>query len=239
MYPKDAVPETKYLVELIDYIPYKGPLGYHTTGDGGKFLITIGVETILEYPNSGLFQRKSMDGRTVSNVLAHEILETIGNPYVNREVYTYFLPIYTMTIALTYYGIDTNRLIKEIPSIFTFKILSSKEPIFKFYNELTKDEIQKVFTNDKTIQIFLIASVRSEVCNPVQRNKIDELVNGREIEVSDFITPDWFVISAEGPYNYKKTLTQPFELDIGGYVDFFIRNVDKLKQEQFYMMRLE
>ncbi len=215
----------------MDDIDVIGALGYHTQIDN-KFLIRVGVETTLKDPKNGLFQRKSMEGgRSVSDVVAHEILETIGNPFVNREIFTDFLPVYYIVDADSGSIVDLQAFAQNTVSLF--RVIYQNE--FKELSTLPKD-----FPIEFAEKIFMKASVLSEVVNPVQANKVDEVVNNRSIEVADFITPQWFDINSKGPFNYKKTLPRAFELDIGGYVDFFLRNVNTgTSSQRFFMYRVD
>jgi hypothetical protein len=119
-------------------------------------------------------------------------------------------------LPLTSESVDTLTLMKQFPSLFQVFLEDGKE---KNGTELKAAEISLIE------KVYITSHVNSEVVNPVQSNKVDVIVNGRTIEVCDFITPDWFKIGKKGPFNYKKTLTAPFELDKGGYVDFFLTNL--------------
>jgi hypothetical protein len=211
-------------------------LGYNAF-NGKDYYVKIGVETHFKTPEqiqkNGLLQRKLMNGDTVSSTLAHEILETIGNPYVNRETYTTSLPVYTMVLPLTSEVIDTNTLMSIFPSIFTVLLADG-----------TVKKATELKSTDVLNKVYITAYVHAEVVNPVQSNRVDVMVNNRNIEICDFITPEWFQQDSTGPFNYKKTLPRPFELDVGGYVDFFLTNLNlavktALPKTRLFIQRVE
>jgi hypothetical protein len=46
-------------------------------------------------------------------------------------------------------------------------------------------------------------------------------VDGRQVLVSDFVTPAWFSQDAPGPWDFRRLLNGPFELRGGGYISIF------------------
>ena len=61
--------------------------------------------------------------------------------------------------------------------------------------------------------------VAHEICDPVQDNMIICEIDNQKIALSDFVLPAWFnPQDLKGPYNYTKSLTQPFSLSAGGYM---------------------
>jgi hypothetical protein len=60
--------------------------------------------------------------------------------------------------------------------------------------------------------------VPAEVSDPVQGNGIPIRVGSTTVVMSDYVLPAWSDPQAnKGPYNYKNTLTRPFQLAKGGY----------------------
>ncbi len=85
--------------------------------------------------------------------------------------------------------------------------------------EVDKDEL---FANITSIPTFYVLN---EVANPVQYNKNMVNVRGKQVQLSDYVLPTWFnPEDTVGPYNYTRTLTEPFSLDPGGYMHFFYQD---------------
>ena len=55
-----------------------------------------------------------------------------------------------------------------------------------------------------------------EVCDAVEADEYGFDVDG--VLISDFVTPEWFAPSFDGPYDYMDHTTQPFQLLPGGYI---------------------
>lgn len=56
-----------------------------------------------------------------------------------------------------------------------------------------------------------------EDADPVEQLSYNVLIlNGVTVELSDFVTPNWFVAGSPGPWDHMKKLTQAFELYPGG-----------------------
>jgi hypothetical protein len=74
----DGVPPGVSVLHLVDSIP-EAPdaLAYHTIDQAGRPVLRLGVQTILD--NGGSLVDS---GNSVSAACSHEVLETIGNPYV-------------------------------------------------------------------------------------------------------------------------------------------------------------
>lgn len=64
--------------------------------------------------------------------------------------------------------------------------------------------------------------VCAEISDPVEQLAYSVNVNGTNVSVSDFIFPSWFNGYASSPinapFNYLKTLTEPFSILSGGYI---------------------
>jgi hypothetical protein len=64
-----------------------------------------------------------------------------------------------------------------------------------------------------------------EVCDAVQGDKCTyKIASAGNIEVSNFVTPAWFEdfrAANSTVFDFKKVLTQPFQLYSGGYVSYF------------------
>src|SRR3984957_2256725 len=58
-----------------------------------------------------------------------------------------------------------------------------------------------------------------EMCDPVEQIGYGIEVNGVNVSVSDFILPAWTnPYDTKGPFNYLRSLTQPFTMLSGGYL---------------------
>jgi len=65
------------------------------------------------------------------------------------------------------------------------------------------------------------AFVAYEVCDPVQ----DRLYVIDSVQVSDFVTPEWFEPERQRdstPFSFLRAVSQPFELTEGGYIDAYL-----------------
>lgn|SRR5574337_125416 len=61
-----------------------------------------------------------------------------------------------------------------------------------------------------------------ELCDPVEGDSYDIIVNGQTVAVSNFIFPSWFnaqaTVPENMPFDYLKKLTKPFSMTSGGYL---------------------
>lgn len=76
-------------------------------------------------------------------------------------------------------------------------------------------------TNTKSATTFNngLTMCCSDVCGPVQQNFIVIKLEGIDIALSDFILPAWKDSQNKiGPFNYIRTLKEPFTVDVGGYL---------------------
>jgi hypothetical protein len=46
-------------------------------------------------------------------------------------------------------------------------------------------------------------------------------LNGKPVRISDFVTEKWFGALQAGPYDFMNHVQQPFQIDKGGYAQFF------------------
>lgn len=64
-----------------------------------------------------------------------------------------------------------------------------------------------------------------EVGDPVEADALGTLFRGgdgqKNILISDFITPNWFIPGTPGPYDYLNHCTAPLQVKSGGYVSIF------------------
>lgn len=60
-----------------------------------------------------------------------------------------------------------------------------------------------------------------EICDAVQRTsytiRVTLFGETRDVEVSDFVLPEWFVLGSPGPFSYMGAVGAPFEIAPGGY----------------------
>lgn len=58
-----------------------------------------------------------------------------------------------------------------------------------------------------------------EMCDAVEADALgyDIVVSGNTVTVSDFITPEWFKVGSDGPWDFKDHLKKPLTLMPGGY----------------------
>lgn len=54
-----------------------------------------------------------------------------------------------------------------------------------------------------------------EACDPVEADRDGYTIDG--VQVSDFITPNWFLRGSPGPYDWARRLSKPLTLRPGGY----------------------
>lgn len=59
-----------------------------------------------------------------------------------------------------------------------------------------------------------------ENCDPVENNTYQ--VDG--VDVSDFVTPAWFIQNANGPYDFLNQVQKPFQMLQGGYMEISYDN---------------
>ena len=78
-----AVPASAAKVYMWDYTDSPGALGYHDETMFGRVYANIFVRTIQSYGLATLFNNLDPTNITVSSVTSHEVLELIGNPYVD------------------------------------------------------------------------------------------------------------------------------------------------------------
>jgi hypothetical protein len=212
VYPKGATLKNKYQLFLIDGDDVSEVPSYgYHTKRNGQVLANISVDANLDRPNSGVLKRTKPNGGAVSQTLCHEILEMIGNPDVNR-LYPAQIPVYRMENSI-------GELVELDPD---------------------QDTVISRTINGQAM-FFIPAIVFAERCDPVQENQLTVTVEGREVEITDFIYPAWYDgADAKGPYNQKNTLPRPFSMDPGGYLNFYLENPYEAEDRftgRYYMYR--
>ena len=63
-----------------------------------------------------------------------------------------------------------------------------------------------------------------EVGDPVEADEFGyaiKITGYPSITVSDFAIPNWFIPGAPGPYDYRKHCTQPLQVLVGGYAQYY------------------
>src|SRR6185312_9274320 len=68
-----------------------------------------------------------------------------------------------------------------------------------------------------------------EVCDPVEDDSFGYEIDG--VLVSDFVTPEWFIEGAAGPYSFKQHVSAPLTLAKGGYCSYFDPKSGKWSQQ--------
>lgn len=191
VYPRGEAISSGFQVYLKDNTDIEGVNGYHTKTSDTEAIAFIFVETILTSSANGILKAKTMNGVSISRIVSHEVLEMIGNPIVNQMV----------------------KGAVELEPSFQFKFVNQQYPGGVL---VKKEDLKNFIFEDK----YLVVNVLKEVANPVQGNIITLKIQNKEVEVSDYVYPSWFDLTdVKGPYNYKKTLTKPFTLNKGGYLD--------------------
>jgi hypothetical protein len=69
---------------------------------------------------------------------------------------------------------------------------------------------------DSAVQVADTTFWSLEVCDACEADRYGYTVNG--VEVSDFVTPDWFRIGSPGPWDLRGHITRALELLPGGYI---------------------
>lgn len=62
-----------------------------------------------------------------------------------------------------------------------------------------------------------------EVADPVEADQYAYVRNGADgtpVEISDFVTPDWFSPGSKGPYDFNGYITRPLYILPGGYISY-------------------
>jgi hypothetical protein len=94
-------------------------------------------------------------------------------------------------------------------------------------------------TINLTAQVAQDELVAYENCDPVEADSLGYAIDG--VQVSDFVTPAWFMPGYGGPYDFKNHVHQPLELTPGGYISvlplrcgcgWFQRYGDQAQQEK-------
>jgi hypothetical protein len=87
---------------------------------------------------------------------------------------------------------------------------TSKTPLTVLHSNSKQTKSRRTFFNGVTL-------VAAEVADPVQQNFVVLGYKGKTVALSDFILPAWQDNNDPGPFNYTKSLSAPFTIDIGGY----------------------
>ena len=78
-----SVPSTSARIYIFNDADQSGALGYHTETIGGQVYGKVFARTILNYGIPILYSAGAPNSITVSSVVSHEVLELLGNPFVD------------------------------------------------------------------------------------------------------------------------------------------------------------
>jgi len=110
------------------------------------------------------------------------------------------------TIAAAFF----HEVVEALMDASTNSWWTSKTPLTVLHSASRSTKSQRTFFNGTTL-------VAAEVADPVQQNFVVLGYKGKTVALSDFILPAWQDNNDPGPYNYTKSLSSPFTIDIGGY----------------------
>jgi hypothetical protein len=84
LHPRGEALTAGYTLIFKDTTDIAGANGYHSKDSENVAQGFVFVETILQSAANGILKRKIMAGTSVANVLSHELIEMVGNPYIDR-----------------------------------------------------------------------------------------------------------------------------------------------------------
>jgi len=178
--------------------------------DPGNDWEFVMIDTYDAAPGAAAFHTEEQNGNVDGSILVKTILDGGGFILMDPK-----LPQQEGTIRGYQGSTIASALFHEICEAL---IDSTVNCLWSALRPVTILHDQKSSTNaPPTFPRQRLTIVDGEVCDPVQQNLVVVAVGDQYVGLSDFILPSWKDNGGKAPFNYGKSLPNPFTIDLGGY----------------------
>lgn len=118
--------------------------------------------------------------------------------------------------ALAYHDVDANGI--PYGKIGVKTTLNAGESVSSAASHEAVELQCDIYCASWSFSNALKCLVATEACDPVQNDTYKiQVADGSEVEVSNFVTPNYFTPQLRGPFDHLGSLTSAFEIGAGGY----------------------